>query len=314
MNTMRDVFISTLCDHMEQDDSIYFLSADLGAPALDRLRESHPDRFINVGIAEQSCVNTATGLALEGFNVYAYGIAPFISMRCLEQCRVNLALTNAVRPLNVTLLSLGTGLSYDISGPSHHCLEDISLMRSLPGIELYSPSSLQQVKALCGRTLGTKAPRYVRLDGKPCPETLGSDGIDTDADFNTGFEVVRKGNGPTIVATGFMVRTALEAAQKLEGDISVQVVDAFRLDNLDVDAFCKAVVPGGAVLTLEEAFVGCGGLDSLVDFTLELGGEHLPTRRMGMPRSYEYSNGDRQYLHRVNGLDADSVARVIASL
>ena len=148
MNTMRDVFISALCDRMAGTDSVFFLSADLGAPALDRLRQQHPDRFINVGIAEQSCINTATGLALEGFNAYAYGIAPFISMRCLEQCRVNLALTNVVRPLNLTILSLGCGLSYDISGPSHHCLEDISLLRSLPVIEIYSPSTLEQARAL----------------------------------------------------------------------------------------------------------------------------------------------------------------------
>ncbi len=310
MNTMRDVFISALCDRMADTDSVFFLSADLGAPALDRLRQQHPERFINVGIAEQSCINTATGLALEGFNTYAYGIAPFISMRCLEQCRVNLALTNVVRPLNVTMLSLGSGLSYDISGPSHHCLEDISLMRTLPGIEIYSPSTLGQARALCARTLETSAPRYIRLDGKPCPETLGGGA----PDFDKGFEVVREGTGPTIVATGYMVRTALAAAELLKNDVSVRVVDVFRLDHLDDDAFCDAVSGGGGLLTLEEAFVGCGGLDAFVNQSLAAKGLRLTLRHMGMPRSYEYSNGDRHHLHKANGIDADSIAQAVSSL
>ena len=310
MNTMRDVFISALCDRMAGTDSVFFLSADLGAPALDRLRQQHPDRFINVGIAEQSCINTATGLALEGFNAYAYGIAPFISMRCLEQCRVNLALTNVVRPLNLTILSLGCGLSYDISGPSHHCLEDISLLRTLPGIEIYSPSTLEQARALCARTLETSAPRYIRLDGKPCPETLGGGA----PDFDKGFEVVRAGTGPTIVATGYMLRTALAAAEQLGSAVSAQVVDVFRLDRLDAAAFAKAVSGGRGLLTLEEAFIGCGGLDAFVNEALGSQGLRLPVRHMGMPRSYEYSNGDRQHLHQVNGIDADRVARAVALL
>ena len=79
---MRDVFISELYTKMEKDTSIFFLSADFGSPALDKLRSTFPDRFINVGIAEQNLINVSCGLALEGFSVFAYAIAPFITMRC----------------------------------------------------------------------------------------------------------------------------------------------------------------------------------------------------------------------------------------
>lgn len=304
MNTMRDVLISALCDRMRDDDSIFFLSADLGAPALDRLRCEFPARFINVGIAEQSCINTAAGLALEGFNVFAYGIAPFISMRCFEQCRVNLSLTNVVRRVNLTILGLGAGLSYDISGPSHHCLEDISIFRTLPGIAVYSPSSLDHARSLVDQVLGRGGPSYVRLEGKPAIESHGAP-----PDFDAGFSVVRPGADATIVATGFMVNNALDAARELESVRSVQVIDAHRLDRLDQDALAASVAGHAFVLTLEEAFIGCGGLDALVAHTLELAGQDMRLRRMGMPRSYNYSNGDRVYLHAVNGIDAHSVAR-----
>jgi transketolase len=309
MNTMRDVLISALCDRMADDDSIFFLSADLGAPALDRLRGEFPDRFINVGIAEQSCINTAAGLALEGFTVFAYGIAPFISMRCFEQCRVNLSLTSVVRPLNLTVLGLGAGLSYDISGPSHHCLEDISIFRTLPGIAVYSPSSLDQARNLVGQVLATGGPSYVRLEGKPAVESHGAA-----PDFETGFSVVRPGTDATIIATGFMVNNALEAAAQLDGTHSVQVIDAHRLDRLDQAALARAVTGHAFVLTLEEAFIGCGGLDALVAHTLELADTDMRLRRMGMPRSYDYSNGDRAFLHAANGIDARSVAQAALKL
>jgi transketolase len=118
---MRDVFIETLTLKMADDDKIFFLSADFGSPALDKLRELYPNRFINVGIAEQNLINVATGLALEGFKVYAYAIAPFVTMRCFEQIRVNLSVLPQVRPVTVNIVGVGAGFSYDMSGPTHHC-------------------------------------------------------------------------------------------------------------------------------------------------------------------------------------------------
>lgn len=302
MNTMRDVLITTVSERMQKDDSIFFLSADLGAPALDKLRDEHPDRFMNVGIAEQSCINTAAGLALEGFNVFAYGIAPFISMRCFEQCRVNISLTSALRPMNLTILSLGVGLSYGISGPSHHCLEDISIFRTLPGIALYSPSSLDHARNIASHVLDKGGASYVRLDGKPAVEDRGQP-----SDFEAGYSVIRKGTDVTLVATGFMVNTAMQVAEKLEGTCSVQVVDAYRLDKMDEQAFAKDVKGHRFVMTLEEAFVGCGGLDSFIGYSLELAGVDMSLRRMGMPSHYEYSNGDREALHVAAGIDVASV-------
>jgi transketolase len=137
---MREVLIEGIYQRMEQDQSLFFVTADFGSPKLDALREQFKDRFINVGIAEQNLINISTGLALEGFTVYAYAIAPFLTMRAYEQIRVNLSLHAQLKEINVNLIGVGAGLSYDVSGPTHHCLEDITIMRSLPNMTLFSPS------------------------------------------------------------------------------------------------------------------------------------------------------------------------------
>ncbi|OYV49516.1 MAG: transketolase, partial [Burkholderiales bacterium 21-58-4] len=116
---MRDALLERVWREMRRDSSIFVTCADFGSPILDNIRGEFPDRFVNVGIAEQNLINISAGLALEGYKVFAYAIAPFITMRCYEQTRVNLALLSTVRPMNVTLLGVGAGYSYVVSGPTH---------------------------------------------------------------------------------------------------------------------------------------------------------------------------------------------------
>ncbi len=137
---MRDVFIEQVYHRMRDNKNIFFLCADFGSPKLDKLKEDFQDRFINVGIAEQNLINVSTGLALEGFTVYSYAIAPFLAMRAYEQIRINLSLHAQLREVNINLVGVGAGLSYDVSGPTHHCLEDITIMKVLPNLEVFSPS------------------------------------------------------------------------------------------------------------------------------------------------------------------------------
>ena len=117
LRAMRDAFLERLIPRMETNRGIFFLTGDFGSPVLDTIRDRFPDRFVNVGIAEQNLINVASGLALEGHAVYAYAIAPFITMRCLEQVRVNLAIMSQLRPMNVNLIGVGAGCSYSLSGP-----------------------------------------------------------------------------------------------------------------------------------------------------------------------------------------------------
>ena len=306
-NIMREAMILRLRERMADDRHIYFVSADFGAQSLDGLREDFPDRFLNVGIAEQNCINICTGLALEGFKVFAYGIAPFISMRPYEQIRINLSLLSQTRPLNVNILSVGAGVSYDVSGPTHHCLEDISVMRTLPHVRVFSPCDAECARQFVDFALDTSGPKYIRLDGKALPGVYA----ERTADFAKGFDELRRGSDVCIIATGVMTHTALEVADRLPGKVGV--IDAFMLDNLDEASLADCLRGYARVATLEEAFIGCGGLDSLVSCVLERRSLSARHQRFGFQRGYNFDNGGRLHLHRSVGIDTDSLARSLAN-
>lgn len=166
---MRDVFLEQIWKKMADDQNIFFVSADFGSPILDKIRADFPDRFVNVGIAEQNLINVTAGLALEGYTVFAYAIAPFITMRCYEQARVSLALLSEVRPMNVNLIGVGAGYSYVVSGPTHQCYEDITLMRALPNFEILSPSDHLTTKEMFNRVIENQRLKYLRFDAQVLP-------------------------------------------------------------------------------------------------------------------------------------------------
>jgi len=306
--TMRDSFIGTLCDRMANDDSIFFLAADLGAPALDRMRDEYPSRFINVGIAEQNLINVATGLALEGFSVYTYAIAPFITMRAYEQARVNLAISSQIRPVNVTMIGLGGGVSYVVSGPTHHCLEDLAIMRLLPNMSVYCPSDWVVAAQLVDHTRTTIGPKYIRFDGKALP-ALYADAADVD--ISKGFSQLVQGSDICLVSTGFMSHRALKAAQERSG---VGVVDIFSLKPCDENALAAALSPYRHVITMEEAFINNGGLDSLATKVVREHGLCCQQHPVGFNDRYVFELGSRDHLHNINGMDEAAVIDLIDRL
>jgi transketolase len=299
--TMRDSFIGTLCDRMVADDSIFFLTADLGAPALDRMRDEFPRRFINVGIAEQNLINVAAGLALEGFAVYTYAIAPFITMRAYEQVRVSLAVSSQIRPVNVTMIGLGGGVSYVVSGPTHHCLEDLAIMRLLPNMSVYCPSDWVVAASLVDHTRTTPGPKYIRFDGKALPALYADPAA---VDLAKGFVRLAPGAGICLVSTGFMSHRALNVAMQCPG---IAVIDLFSLKPCDEAALAAELAPYRYIITMEEAFVNNGGLDSLVTKVVrehQLGCRQHP---IGFNDRYVFELGSRDHLHAINGMDEAAV-------
>lgn len=299
IKAMRDVFLAELMPHMEKNNSIFFLAADFGSPVLDAIRKKFTTRFINIGIAEQNLINVSTGLALEGFIVYAYAIAPFISMRCYEQIRVNLAILSQVRNVNVNLIGVGAGYSYVVSGPTHQCLEDLSIMRTLPNLEVFSPVDWVTSKHFVEHSLKTTGPKYIRLDAKPLPAVYQ----DRDAvKIEDGFWEFEKGGEACIVSTGYMTRKALSTADKLAAEgIKVGVVDMFMLNSFNKEKLAEALKNYSYILTCEEAFIGKGGLDSLIlhflnEFRINVSFDHL-----GLKPEYNFHIGDRDLLHERSG-------------
>lgn len=309
---MRDVLIGEICARMKENSEIFFLSADFGSPALDQLRADFPERFVNVGIAEQNMVSIAAGLGLEGKTVFAYAIAPFLTMRAFEQIRISLALMAQTREVNVNLIGVGAGLSYDVTGPTHHCLEDIALMRLLPNVGVISPADSSQMREIAAHAVENKKPCYIRLDGKAQPRVY-PDG--TKPSFADGFGTLRYGRDTCLIATGYMTHVALEVADLLkeEGE-EIGVVDLFRLKDPNRDRLKKALGGYRKLVTLEEGFIWRGGLDSLVASLDLASSTPRELHPVGFDDGYVFEVGDRKHLHEVAGLGVEQIATRVRRL
>jgi len=305
---MRDVLIEQIYQRMADDEKIFFLSADLGSPVLDKVREQFEDRFINVGIAEQNLINVSTGLAFEGFTVYAYAIAPFLTMRAYEQLRVNLSLSSELMELNVNLIGVGAGLSYDVSGPTHHCIEDIIIMRALPNFITISPSDSKITESLVDYTIDVKKPKYIRLDAKPVTQIY-----DKTDDFNLeiGFCELINGEKVCIVATGFMTHKALNAAKRLQEDnINVGVLDMIILKPVNEELLSDSLNNYEYIITIEEGFIKKGGLDSLILNIINKYQLDIRLKNLGFDDKYVFGLGGRDHLHKINNLDEESIIEI----
>lgn len=305
LKTMRDVFIETIRKRMCQDDWLFFISADFGSPALDKLRLDFKDRFINVGIAEQNLINVATGLAVEGYTVYAYAIAPFITMRAYEQIRVNLSISSQIKPVNVNLIGVGGGVSYDMSGPTHHCLEDISIMRLLPNFTVFSPSDWKLAEIFVDYSISVKMPKYIRFDGKPLPSIYEDvEGLS----LENGFYELRNGGKACLVSTGYMTHRALKAAKELQ---NVGVIDMFILKPVNEELLFEVLKKYDCIITLEEAFINNGGLDCIISNVLHKYQSNIKLKKLGFNDKYVFDLGNRDHLHKINNLDEKGIIKAI---
>ncbi|MFI3185332.1 MAG: transketolase C-terminal domain-containing protein [Methylococcaceae bacterium] len=307
---MRDVLLDRIWGAMKDDRKIFFTSADFGSPVLDKIRADFPERFVNVGIAEQNLINVSAGLALEGYTVFAYAIAPFITMRCYEQIRVSLALLSEVRPMNVNLIGVGAGYSYVVSGPTHQCYEDLTLMRALPNFRVLSPADHVSAAALFDRCVNTSGPKYLRFDAQVLP-VLYENGS---PDLDTGFHVHRSGDGVCLVATGYMLHTALKVAESLSAEgHSVGVVDLFDISNFAADQLQKLLSSYAGIVTLEEGFRGRGGVDAMLFEFIARRGLAKPMLNIGVEGAYRFELGSRAELHEQVGIGPESVLRSVTT-
>jgi transketolase len=307
---MRDALLERIWSEMSRNETIFFASADFGSPVLDKIRADFPSRFVNVGIAEQNLINISAGLSLEGYTVFAYAIAPFITMRCYEQIRVNLALLAEARHINVNLIGVGAGYSYVVSGPTHQCYEDITLMRTLPNMQVFSPADHISTAALFERCVNESGPKYLRLDAQVLP-VLYENGA---PDVQHGFHVHRRGGRVTLIATGYMLHTAFAVAEQLRAaGEEVGIIDLFDLSRFDAAALASSLSDCHGIVTMEEGFSGRGGMDALLRV---FAAQHLPMAKIlciGVEPAYRFDLGTRLDLHELVGIGPEASVRAITA-
>ncbi len=291
---MRNTFIRTLMDLAGQDDRIFLVTADMGYSVLEGFRGAYPERFLNAGIAEQNAVGVAAGLALSGYQVYVYSIIPFVTMRCFEQVRVDVAYQN----LDIKLVGVGAGYSYGPAGATHHAIEDIAIMRSLPNMRVVCPGDPVEVRELVLRLHESVGPAYLRL-GKNGEPSIHPEG--TRIELGQAM-TIRSGHDLAVIATSNMLEQALKWAGEWEQEgISVRLVSMPTIKPLDRVAIVEMIEEGLPILTLEE-HSRIGGLGSAVAEVIADEGKPVRFKRIGIQDEFSHHVGSQQYIRGKMGL------------
>lgn len=305
---MRNAFLDTLFELALQDDRINFITGDLGYKVVEKFMEQRPLQFLNAGVAEQNLTGIAVGMAFSGKTVFTYSIANFPTMRCLEQVRVDICYHGA----NVKIVSVGGGFAYGPLGATHHAIEDLAIMRVLPGMTVIAPGDPVETRAATRAIAAHQGPCYLRL-GKAGEPTVHAGEID----FQMGKAIrLREGSDLTLISTGGMLQTAAKAAERLANeDIHIRVLSMHTLKPLDEPAVLAAARETGAIVTLEEHSI-LGGLGGAVaELLSETDGLKIPFKRLGVPSMFSPHIGTQAYLLARHGLDEEGVVNgVLATI
>ena len=284
-------------------DNLMVLTCDVSTSAgLDRFRKTYPEKYLDLGIAEQNMIGVAAGLASENFNVITTTFAPFQTMRCCEQIKVNLGYMGQ----KICMVGIASGLALGTLGYTHCCIEDVGILRSIPGITIISPAdSLETVKAL-EHAVKYDKPTYIRLTGSANNPMV----YKKDYDFEIGKSItLKEGKDISIFSSGSMVYKSLEAAKILESkNISTKVVNMHTIKPLDKEAVLKAC-ESKLIVSIEEHNI-VGGLGSAIaEFKSSL--KKTPRQLfLGIRDTYS-KGGSYKFLLEKNRLESEKIVEDI---
>lgn len=301
----RDAYIHALEEMAAADKRVCAVANDsVSSAKLKNFRAKFPERFVNVGIAEQNMVGVGAGLANGGMVPYVCGAGCFITARAMEQVKADLAYSNS----NVKLCAMSPGMAYGQLGPTHHSIEDLAWTRVLPNLAVVVPADPAETAAVMRYSLIHNGPMYIRISRMPVPR-VHSDKYE----FKLGKAVLlRDGSDITLVATGVLVSRALDAAHSLAArGVSARVLNMSTVKPLDEEAILDAACTTRGIVTAEEAFArgGLGGAIAEV-----LAEKHpAPMRILGVPDTFP-PTGTAEFLLEHFGLTAAGIENAALEL
>ena len=298
---MRNHIIEELGNIAEVDSRVMLVIGDLGFNVVEQFRDKYPDRFVNVGIAEQNMTAVAAGLALEGNMVFTYSIGNFPTLRCIEQIRNDVCYHNA----NVKVLAVGGGFAYGDLGMTHHATEDIAMMRALPNMRVYVPSDEVDAVWCLKDACSYDGPAYIRM-ARGKEKVFHDKAVKVDV---TKLDCLAEaGTDINILTTGTVLNEGIKLKEMLESDgVSVGLYSVPRVKPIDVDNIRELALTSRLLITIEEHNV-IGGLGGAVAEVLsEIKGNHAVLYRAGLQDTYTSEVGDQDYLREYYGLSAAKI-------
>lgn len=311
MRDFRDAVFESLHGILRVDPQVIILTNDMGAMGLDAIRAEFPTRVVNAGIAEQNAMSMAGGLAHSGKRIFVYGIAPHVTMRCLEQIKIDICMPRA----GVTILGVGAGLAYGTDGPTHHGTEDIAIMRALPGMTIFNPCDTVSAAEAVSLAHKLRSPAYIRMDKYLRPELYRV----SSSIFDDGFtihDLDEQGarQKATILASGITVWTAIQAQQTLkETGTLVRVIDLFKLKPINVGYLGSTLAETPVIISVEENS-RIGALGSILAEVAVDTGYAGKIKRLSLGDRYLMGATDREQAAKRFHIDAGSIAEVVRSM
>jgi transketolase len=292
---MRTAVINCLVEQARIDDRIFLVNPDVGFSVLERFRDEFPDRYVNVGIAEQNAIGVAAGLALSGKIPYVYSMIPFVTMRCFEQVRLEVAYMNT----NVRLIGLGAGLTYGAQGATHHAIEDIAIMRALPNMTVCCPGDPHEARELLRRSFNHQGPMYLRLGKNNEPVIHGEETL-----IEIGRAVwVAEGDDAVLITTSNTLELGVRWVKEwaVRGK-RVALLSMPTIKPLDIETVRAIISRGTPIVTLEEHNI-LGGLGTAVAEVIAESGKGIRFKRVAIPDAYSHHVGGQNYLRGKFGLE-----------
>ena len=293
---MRQKIINSIFKKMSENKKLFFITADMGINLIEKIGKSFPDRFLNVGIAEQNLIGVSAGLVNTGYRPFTYTISNFAIHRCLEQIRNDIVLHN----YPVTILGTSTGYDNSPLGPTHHIIDEWGVIKAIPNIDIYCPSTAAYADKLVERILEANRPAYVRIP-------KGAFSLPNSDEHLV--KLQGKKNEILLVSYGAPSQSCIEV-QKIDPNVSVLIVN--RLRPLDKNVLVKELALHSRIYVVEDHFPESGLYGSLCQFILE---NECSARLISLaPQDYEFSVGrSADYFHKHYGIDVAGIIKSIGN-
>ena len=289
---------------VKKNNNLMILTSDVSTSAgLDRFRKSYPKNYVDVGIAEQNLIGIATGLSNENFDVITTTFAPFQTMRCCEQIKVNLGYMKN----KIVMVGLASGLALGALGFTHASIEEIGVLRSIPNLTIISPSDGLELAKVIESSLNHNQSCYIRLTGTSNMPIVNNQ----DYNFEIGKSVeLKQGDDGVFFCNGPLVYNCLEAAKILgEKNINISVVNMHTIKPIDEEKILEKIKKSKIIFTAEEHNI-IGGLGSAVAEVMSSEKNNCKLNRLGI--NYNYTKGGNQkYLQDLNGLSIEKLVTIV---
>tara|TARA_Y100001968_G_C19319374_1_gene698415 strand:+ start:129 stop:1052 length:924 start_codon:yes stop_codon:yes gene_type:complete len=307
---MRNTFASEITKLAKEDKEICLLSGDIGNRMFDEFKKIAPQRFINCGIAESNMMSVAAGMALSGLKPIVYTITPFTTIRCLEQIKVGVAYHEAP----VIIIGTGSGLSYAELGATHHSLEDIAILRSIPNLDIAAPADSIELIGCLKSAINNKRATYIRIGKKGEPKIHAPKKIIKIGEAN--FIERNAGSKNIVLSIGPIISEAIDAINILkQKGIQTDLASMVSVKPIDHN-FLKLILEKGYenIITLEEHYRNGGLGSTILEWINENCSNKIKIIRMGIDDHFINELGSQDYIRKNESIDSHNIIEVVSSI